>query len=274
SWKYGAERIEKKYRQILVRKGQKDGEAHYAITPVKEIDRHLALGSKATIVQLPSFDEFIEKHGDYLKLMLLEEILSKSPERISKDEEKKIERTIEIAIDAAKKLAEVYGDPEKLVHVGLMEISHAKDALSILEFLNPEKSPLEVIGDHIIELKKMHPEVVKPEKVYGKEWYEFLKKKGIDPSELDPKKKKSKTTASSQSLTLAAHELLGLLSGLRLAGYSEGALENFRRELEKRIDGLIENPKENFELIGLYTTILKLTERGETEKAERLLKEL
>ncbi|MBP1912925.1 hypothetical protein [Thermococcus stetteri] len=43
-----------------------------------------------------------------------------------------------------------------------------------------------MIGEHIIELKKMHPEVVKPEKVYGQEWYDFLKKKGIDPKTLEP----------------------------------------------------------------------------------------
>ncbi len=106
----------------------------------------------------------------------------------------------------------MYGNPEKLVHVGLMKIKHAKDALSILDFLNPEKHPLDVIGDHIIELKKMHPEVVKPEKVYGKEWYEFLKKKGISPDELNPKKKKKAERSKSQSfLTLEARELLGML---------------------------------------------------------------
>ena len=167
----------------------------------------------------------------------------------------------------------MYGDPEKLVHVGLMKISHAKDALSILEFL-PEKNLLDVIGDHIIELKKMHPEVVKPEKVYGKEWYEFLKKKGVDPSELNPEKKEAKSTAPSHSITLAARELLGLLSGLKLAGYSENTLENLRRELERRIDGLIENPEENLELIGLYTAVMKLAEKGEIEKAEEFLRGL
>ena len=59
-----------------------------------------------------------------------------------------------------------------------------------------------------------------------------------------------------------------------LAGYSEGALENLRRELEKRIDGLLENPGENLELIGLYTAVLKLAEKGEIEKAEEFLQGL
>ncbi|AEO14008.1 hypothetical protein TAM4_2419 [Thermococcus sp. AM4] len=76
------------------------------------------------------------------------------------------------------------------------------------------------------------------------------------------------------NLTLAARELLGLLSGLKLAGYSENALENLRLELERRIDGLIENPEENLELIGLYTAVLKLAEKGEIEKAEEFLRGL
>ncbi|WP_457754455.1 hypothetical protein [Thermococcus sp.] len=56
---------------------------------MKEIRSNYKPHSVGTVVQLPSFDEFIEKHGDHFKLMLLEEILSKSPKRIPKDEEKK-----------------------------------------------------------------------------------------------------------------------------------------------------------------------------------------
>ena len=66
---------------------------------MKELRSNYEPHSVGTLVQLPSFDEFIEKHGDYLKLMLLEEILSKSSKRILKDEEEKIEKTIGIAID-------------------------------------------------------------------------------------------------------------------------------------------------------------------------------
>jgi len=95
------------------------------------------------------------------------------------------------------------------------------------------------------------------------------------PQEPHPRAKTAGELSSvASSLTLAARELLGLLSGLRLAGYSEGALENLRRELEKRIDGLIENPGENLELIGLYTAVLKLAEKGEIEKAEEFLRGL
>ncbi|WP_258084088.1 hypothetical protein [Thermococcus thermotolerans] len=277
SWKYGAERLEKKYREILIGKGQKTGDTYYAIKPVKKIRSDFEPNAKGTVVQLPSFDEFIEKHGDYLKLMLLEEILSKSPKIIPKDEEKKIEKTIDIAIDAAKKLAETYGDPENLVHVGLMKIKHAKDALSVLEFLNPEKHPLDVIGDHIIELKKMHPEVVKPEKVYGKEWYEFLKKKGIDPDELNPEKKKKKNAGvqkTRESISAEARELLGLLKGLKYARYSDDAVSEAKRELKAKLNELLQRPEENLELIGLYFTVGELIEQGDFERAEELLRML
>ena len=39
-------------------------------------------------------------------------------------------------------------------------------------------------------------------------------------------------------------------------------------EREGLIDRLIENPGENLELIGLYTAVLKLAEKGKIEKAE------
>ena len=167
----------------------------------------------------------------------------------------------------------MYGDPEKLVHVGRMKINHAKDALSILEFLNPEKHPLEVIGEHIIELKKMHPEVVKPEKVYGEEWYEFLKKKGIDPAEFSPRKKKAKSLKS-QTLALTAHELLGMLKGLKYARYSKEAVDGVKKELEDKIEALLQNPEKNLELLGLYFAVMRFITRGEFEKAEELLKKL
>ncbi|WP_461866017.1 hypothetical protein [Thermococcus sp.] len=111
-----------------------------------------------------------------------------------------------------------------------------------------------------------------------KEFRQFLAEisgKKTIPQEPHPRAKTAGELSSVASpLTLAACELLGLLSGLRLAGYSEGALENLRRELEKRIDGLVENPKENLELIGLYTAVLKLAEKGEIKKAEEFLQGL
>jgi len=64
------------------------------LRPIRETKRmillnRLALYSRAIIVQLPDFDEFVEKHVNILKAILIQEILSKSPKRISKDEEKK-----------------------------------------------------------------------------------------------------------------------------------------------------------------------------------------
>jgi len=42
----------------------------------------------------------------------------------------------------------------------------------------PREKVLETIGDHIIELKKVFPNVVKPEEVYGDLWYEFPQEEG------------------------------------------------------------------------------------------------
>ncbi|WP_456395484.1 hypothetical protein [Thermococcus sp.] len=271
SWKYGVDRIDEKYLQTLVRRGQKNGDAYYAVTPVKELRSNFEPYAKGTVVQIPSFDEFIEKHGDYLKLMLLGEILSKSPKRLPKDEEKKIERTIEIAIDAAKKLAEVYGNPEKLVHVGLMKIKHAKDALGILEFLNPEKHPLDVIGDHIIELKKMHPEVVKPEKVYGEEWFEFLKEKGVDTKEFRRGAKKIKKTRDEDIAGIpenAKLEVLSILHGLEFAGFSDEAKQKAIERLSSRIAEVSAEKLTpgNLQKLGLYAFAIEMIKSGNFER--------
>ncbi len=197
---------------------------------------------------------------------------------LTKNEKEKIQKAAKPIIRAAKKMKNLLENRPVWDYKALADAQArlhkqphllAREAAEILGI-----DPLEHFQEEIIELAKLFPKTIKPEEVYGDRWYEFLKKKGIEPSELNPKKKKSKTTVPSQSLTLAACELLGLLSGLRLAGYSEGALENLRRELEKRIDGLVENPKENLELIGLYTAVLKLAEKGEIKKAEEFLRGL
>ncbi len=74
-------------------------------------------------------------------------------------------------------------------------------------------------------------------------------------------------------IKLEAQKLLGLLQGLKLANYSESVVENAKAELDKELDRLAENP-ENLELIGLYALILKLIEKKDFEKAERILKKL
>ena len=274
SWKYGVGKLYEKYRQILVEKGHKDGEAYTTLDPVKKVPRDYEPNFKAVVVQLPSFDEFIKRHGNSLKAALMQEIMAKSPKRMSEDEEKKIERTIEIAIDAARKLAEAYGDPEKIMYVGMTEIDHAKHALDALEYINPEKDPLEVIGDHIIELKKMHPEVVKPEIVYGDRWYEFLKKKGIDPEVFRGKKKPKAVKSVSPDLEKAKLEVLSVLNGLEFAGFSDDAKAKAIEKLSARIAELSSGgltPERVFE-IGLYAFALEMIKTGTFERLREVEK--
>ncbi|WP_324735532.1 hypothetical protein VFC49_10750 [Thermococcus sp. SY098] len=77
----------------------------------------------------------------------------------------------------------------------------------------------------------------------------------------------------SSELALTVHELLGILYGLKLAGYSEEALNSVRTELWEKIDFLIQNPSdENLKLIGIYASVLRLLEKG--EDAEGFLKRI
>ena len=184
SRKYGIDGLDRIYCRILSRTGQKTGEVHYSPEPVGVVfkgfrpSKHRTV-TKGIAVQLPSFDELTERLGKKVNTALLKEIFSRLPEA-SKSEREKIARTIEIAESIAKELAKTYGNPDKVPHIGIMKIEHPDIALSALAYLNV-MHPLGVIGDHILQLKELHPDHVHPEKIYGAEWYRFLKKKAAEP---------------------------------------------------------------------------------------------
>ncbi len=127
----------------------------------------------------------------------------------------------------------------------------------------PREKVLETIGDHIIELKKVFPNVVKPEEVYGDLWYEFLKKKGIDPKILEPIGEKPK---SSEEKISTFTELLAIAKALKYAGFSSEAMKRAERDLLNRLDRLLENPEENAIEIAYTVKLLRLVQRGEIEK--------
>ena len=52
SWKYGVERLDEKYLQILIDRGERVGEVYKELTPVKEIKK-LTLLSQTAIKRLP-----------------------------------------------------------------------------------------------------------------------------------------------------------------------------------------------------------------------------
>jgi len=156
-----------------------------------------------------------------------------------------------------------------------MKIKHKKDALGILEFLNPEKHPLDVIGDHIIELKKMHPEVVKPEKVYEEEWFEFLKKKGVDTKEFRRDAKKIKKTRDGDIAGIPEDvklEVLSILRGLEFSGFSDEAKQKAIERLSTRIREVSAEKltPENVQRLGLYAFAVEIIKRSEFGRAKEI----
>jgi len=128
---------------------------------------------------------------------------------------------------------------------------------------------LGTIGDHIIELKKVFPNVVKPEEVYGDLWFEFPKKKGIDPKTLEPIEAKPK---SSEEKISTFTELLAIAKALKYAGFSSEAMKRAEMDLINRLDRLLENPEENAIEIAHTVKLLRLVQKKETEKIAEFAK--
>jgi len=76
----------------------------------------------------------------------------------------------------------------------------------------------------------------------------------------------------SENITLETHKLLGILSGLKFAGYSHKAVERAVEELDARVDELMK--EKNLELLGLYLGFQRLLEKRDFEGAEEFLRGL
>jgi len=87
-----------------------------------------------------------------------------------------------------------------------------------------------------------------------------------------PVRKNLMNSETPNSLTLEAHNLLGILSGLKFAGYSHEAVERALRELDARVDELMR--EKNLELLGLYLGFQRLLEKRDFEGAEEFLRGL
>ncbi|ASJ00305.1 hypothetical protein A3K92_01835 [Thermococcus gorgonarius] len=101
------------------------------------------------------------------------------------------------------------------------------------------------------------------------EFRQFLAE--ISGKKAKPKPREGETTSP---LSAEARELLGVLRGLKYARYSKEAVEEARKELEKKAEALLERPEENLKLLGLYFAVMALMEKGKFEEAERLLEGL
>ena len=153
--------------------------------------------------------------------------------------------------------AQLYEKPHLLVR-------EAADILGI--------DPLEHFQEEIIEFARLFPKVIRPEKTYGDRWYEFLKKKGIDPEIFRAKKKPKTVKSTSPDLEKAKLEVLSILNGLEFAGYSEEARAKAMEKLSAKITELSRGrltPK-NLQALGLYAYAIEMIKAKNFERLKEV----
>ncbi|NJE07190.1 hypothetical protein E3E31_01290 [Thermococcus sp. M39] len=92
------------------------------------------------------------------------------------------------------------------------------------------------------------------------EFRQFLAE--ISGKKIETKKPKSQTIPP---------EVLAIVMGLKFAGYSEEALKKAEEEIIHRLDALIEqNIEENALEIAYYSALLRLIQKRELEKIEKI----
>ena len=171
----------------------------------------------------------------------------------------RLRKYLKLAIDATEEVAKILGKEGRLsVPVEELEklenLNKFLDALFTKEFYARKRQTYAKPAP----APKKFPEV-------QKEVEKELAAKGEE---------KSRWEVGPLDISVEARELLGMLKGLRLAGRSEEAVDGLKAELWGRIDGLLDSPKKNLALLGLYVAVLRLVERGDFEGAERLLRNL
>ncbi len=184
-----------------------------------------------------------------------------------------------LAYQAAKR--KITADPEKTADV--MEKAFEK-TFKIIDKLLPEvnEKNLEILGraihkhtnDPFVVLRNAGIDI-EPEL---EEFRQFLAE--INGKKIEAQKTKSPAVKGAvepkeetpETIKLESQKLLGILSGLKFADYSERAVEKALRELGAEVEKLLE--ERNLELLGVYSTVFLLLERGEFENAEEFLKGL
>lgn len=236
---------------------------------------------KRPAIILQPFDSAVDALEKELAQKIIDEI--EFQERVlTKNEKEKIQKAAKLIIRAAKKMKKLMEDRPVWDYKALADAQArlykqphilAREAAEILDI-----DPLEQFQEEIIELARLYPKVIKPEKIYGDRWFEFLKKKGIDPKELNPRRKKSLGNYKTQEHASAeAQRLLGLLAGLRFAEYREEAVNNTVKDLEEKIRKITKldypTPEDVYRL-GLYHLALSYIREGKFEKAEDVFRGL
>ncbi len=156
--------------------------------------------------------------------------------------EKNLRTALEKAIKITDKMPPDFKDSEKVQAVGKAISGIADDPIHILKQAGIDIEPeLEEFRQFLAEISG---------------------KKVQMPFESKPK------TADS-IINLEAQKLLGILSGLKFAGYSQEAVERAIEELDAQIERLMD--EKNLELLGLYLGFQRLLKRDEFERAGRFL---
>lgn len=143
-----------------------------------------------TIVYHKPCAEFYSKHKDEFINKIIENIKYATGKELTKGEEQKLRRGLELAFEYGKRLHDTFkrADEQKYHEIGKMSEQYWKAGFHSVQYAEKALGVdfLEEIGDIVLELNRLFPGFSKPEEVYGDRWYEFLKKKGIDPKTLEP----------------------------------------------------------------------------------------
>lgn len=272
--------VEQKFHNILMEIGEELGEVYGTdeIKPLEKVsDVMLGVG-----VKVPKFREFLQKHREKVIEEMTEAIYEAYKMRGKIIDKDSIKKAVEHAIEISDKLAHnIFDDRVDPYWIALHHYKNLYDQPPSIQLTGifdgalkvPREKVLEEIGDHIIELKKIFPNVVKPEEVYGDLWYEFLRKKGINPEELEPQRRKpDKEGLLSPDLTAEKVEVLSILQALEFAGFSEEAKRRAVETLTSRIDELLGKPftVESLWKIGLYTIAIEIIRRNNFKRIKEI----
>ena len=195
--------------------------------------------------------------------------------KLTSDERRKLERAFELALEYGKRFHDIYRGVGEDVYdrtaaaaeahrtEGYRSVEYAEKTLGI-DFL-------EKVGDIILEINRIIPGITKPEEIYGDRWYEFLKKKGIDPKTLEPvsggNQRKGPADGGKSALP---PEVLAIVKALEFSDFSENVMKKAEEELLRLIDDLLEDPEGNALEITYAVRLLRLVQRGDVKDIKKL----
>ncbi|MCD6372616.1 MAG: hypothetical protein J7L37_03590 [Thermococcus sp.] len=259
-----------RFHSILKEIGEEVGEIR-GLDEIRPLEDVTYRGRGKGII-VPRFKEFLQKHREKVIEEMTDAIYTAYKMRGKIIDKEKIRKAVENAIEISDKLAhnifDNRADPYWIAvnhYKNLYDRPPAVQLTGVFDGLLrvPREKVLETIGDHIIELKKALPNVVKPEEVYGDLWYEFLKKKGIDARAFEARK--SENPAPAKKLRRPSSELIAIAKALEYAGFSGEAMKRAEEDLFNRLDELLENIEENALEIAYTVKLLRLVQRGDVK---------